>query len=881
LVSFALTLAARPVPEAGGLPATLRFKFPGVEVFVPETSTQLFSGATSLEWLRAVSPGDPEGETEFGSRVVLQTHSDGDLQALIEGRDLAVARELASNVWILQATDARTAAREAHRLAAAPAILTAYPVIRRKGSLHGPYAAQPKDSLYSFQWYLEHRNADGSVGGPDVNVRAAWPFTRGEGVTIAVGDTGVELRHVELADRTAGQPHYNFADSTTNAEPVNNSSAYHGTAVAGLAAATLDNARMTGVAPKAGLASWVVFHTNSLMASDEELMNMFQSQTGLNLVQNHSWGHEGGKLTPLTLLEDMGISNAIALGRSGRGAVIVRSAGNGRASGVNANDDGYTADPRVVTVGAVRLDGRVASYSQYGASLLVAAPSGDSPNGFDGLFTTDLSGVNGLNQIGFFPPYADLNSYLFNSMGFSGTSAATPLVSGVAALILSANPGLTWRDAQQVLALSARHFDFADPDLQTNGAGLRVSHNAGFGVPDAGEAVSLARRWQPRAAAKQVVVTRNDPIPLMDGGVRVVVTGPNLPPGLESIPALHSRGIHVEGITGAAPIGDFGYGTNAAGFDVTNKAALMQRDSATYTSKLTLAAAAGARFGIFYNIATNNGVGAPGGDYLLATTTEFVPIPAVFIGHDAGETLKNLAEVNPDARVQISVTSGSCAWVVTNQLSCEHVQLRVMTDHQRRGDLRITLVSPAGTRSVLQQYSFDNTPGPTDWTYYSTHHLFEPSAGTWTASFTDESPGSTGSVRSVSLILDGAPIVDTDADGLDDNWEMTFFSSLALGPRDDPDHDGFNNAREQGMGTNPARPDNLPPIVDLSSWNPTLDRLSWAGSPDYAYEIWRGDTLDNLTLWKTVPGTWPQTEASISRTNVASQFFRVRPVPNP
>jgi len=64
---------------------------------------------------------------------------------------------------------------------------------------------------------------------------------------------------------------------------------------------------------------------------------------------------------------------------------------------------------------------------------------------------------------------------------------------GLAALILSANTNLTYRDVQQILILSARHFDFADPDVATNGAGLKMSHNLGFGIPDAGVAVNLAR----------------------------------------------------------------------------------------------------------------------------------------------------------------------------------------------------------------------------------------------------------------------------------------------------------------------------------------------------------------------------------------------------
>jgi subtilisin family serine protease len=65
----------------------------------------------------------------------------------------------------------------------------------------------------------------------DVNVRAAWPYSTGEGVIVAVADNGVEMNHVELTNSVTGAPHYNFAEQTTNGLPVNrlgNGCAWHG-----------------------------------------------------------------------------------------------------------------------------------------------------------------------------------------------------------------------------------------------------------------------------------------------------------------------------------------------------------------------------------------------------------------------------------------------------------------------------------------------------------------------------------------------------------------------------------------------------------------------------------------------------------------------------
>jgi len=136
------------------------------------------------------------------------------------------------------------------------------------------------------------------------------------------------------------------------------------------------------VAPAAKLASWVIFGRSAftgeeMIASDEQLMDMFQYAADRVAVQNHSWGNASAAQMGLDALSDAGIASAVTSGRGGKGSIIVRAAGNDRDSLVNANDDGYANDPRVVAVGAVRKDGRACSYGNPGACLLVAAPSGD------------------------------------------------------------------------------------------------------------------------------------------------------------------------------------------------------------------------------------------------------------------------------------------------------------------------------------------------------------------------------------------------------------------------------------------------------------------------------------------------------------------------
>ena len=706
---------------------------------------------------------------------------------------------------------------------------------------------------------------------------------------IAVADGGVELTHPELANRAAGSPHFNFATQTADGTPpLDNAYWAHGTECAGLALAEANNLiGMAGVAPKARLASWVIFGTNSdpdllPVVSDEQLMDMYQYQSSVVSVQNHSWGHSGLTQQSPTLLEQIGLSNAFTLGRAGLGTIMVRSGGNNRVNGGNADDDGYLSDPRVIVAGAVRIDGRAASFSSPGGCLLVAAPSGDpvfNTNDF-GLFSTDLLGTNGANFYNFFPPNQDLNDYVFDSFGgFVGTSAAAPQVAGNRGLAARGEhqPHQPRRAANPAAVLG--HFDFADPDLVTNGAGFRVSHNVGFGVPDAGAAVNLARRWTNRPPRIVITFTAANPAAIPDDGLRVLVTGTNVPANLASLDTAPSTGPHADAPTASLPLVDVGQATNAIAINLTNKGALIQRGAVPFAEAITYAAQAGAAFAVVYNNATGFGE-CGGGDMLCAMgATDFVPIPAVFIGQTDGENLAALIQTNQSVLAQIHLASTNYVFNVTNTLICEQVGVRLQTDHPRRGDVRVTLVSPMGTRSVLQAYNTDLSPGPVDWTYYSTHHFFESSAGNWTLYVSDEAAGATGTVQSASLIIYGVPIKDTDHDGLDDDWEIAHFGTLAYGPKDDPDHDGYNNAFEQILGTNPFAAD-IPFVLDLSLWNQSLARLSWPGSPDYIYQVWGGARSSALTLHTNLPGRFPETEWFTPYATSTNQFFQVRALPN-
>ena len=157
-------------------------------------------------------------------------------------------------------------------------------------------------------------------------------------------------------------------------------------------------------------------------------------------------------------------------------------AGNFHASGSYANRDEMLVHHGVTVVCAVNYNDVRTTYSERGDNLWLCAPSGDPDRMLPGIATTALH-----------------NEY---NLSFGGTSAATPIVSGVAALVRAANTALTWRDVKLILAGSARRNDASNTGWEQGALAYgsttdRYWFNTeyGFGVVDAGAAVELATGW--------------------------------------------------------------------------------------------------------------------------------------------------------------------------------------------------------------------------------------------------------------------------------------------------------------------------------------------------------------------------------------------------
>ncbi len=389
-----------------------------------------------------------------------------------------------SQIWEFSKAAVRVAAVKS--LYSLAAIETFYPLVLREYETR----AIPDDPLFNNQWHLRNTGQSGGTANADANVDSAWDIALGTGVNIAIVDDGLQYTHPDLAAHYASTLSWDF--NGNDADPLPTAGFGHGTSAAGVAAAAGNNGiGVSGAAPNANLSGIRLIAGGVSDATEADALT-FQYQG--NDIYSNSWGPSDSG----TIVEGPGPITAAALqdgvttGRNGLGSIYVWAAGNGLENFDNVNYDGYANSRYTIAVSAIDHDGRQSYYSEPGAPILVAAySSGDSV----GITTTDLLGNDGYST-------GDYTS------SFGGTSSATPLVAGVIALMLEANPGLTWRDVQHILVQTASHNDASDPDWTLNGAGHLVNHKYGFGAIDAAAAVALAQNWN-NVASETTIASGN------------------------------------------------------------------------------------------------------------------------------------------------------------------------------------------------------------------------------------------------------------------------------------------------------------------------------------------------------------------------------------
>ena len=337
--------------------------------------------------------------------------------------------------------------------------------------------AVPNDPLYPNQWHLSNTAQTGGTPGVDANVESVWNNYLGTGVVIGIVDDGFQHSHPDLSASYDASLSYDFNDDDTDPTPIGNNN--HGTSVGGVAAGVgFNTVGIAGAAPAATLAGLRLIDGPMTDQLEADALKFQNQQID---IYNNSWGPIDGFdwMKAPGFLTTETLTNGTTDGRGGLGSLYVWAGGNGGTDQDDVNYDGYANSRHTIAVGAIDHNGVRSDYSEPGAALMVVAPSNGAPGA--GITTTDLIGSGNVS-----------NDY---TNSFGGTSSATPLVSGVLALVLEANPTLTYRDVNHILVNSAAMTDASNSGWSQNGAGHDINHEYGFGRIDAAAAVTAAESW--------------------------------------------------------------------------------------------------------------------------------------------------------------------------------------------------------------------------------------------------------------------------------------------------------------------------------------------------------------------------------------------------
>ncbi|HEY9666377.1 MAG TPA: S8 family serine peptidase [Coleofasciculaceae cyanobacterium] len=417
-------------------------------------------------------------------------------------------------VFKLTANATENPVKITNRLIGRPEVLVAEPNIVVPKELH----YRPRDPNYPQQWYLNHNGGTSLAANSHIDVEKAWDITRGNrSVVVAITDDAIDLNHPDFQGTGKIVAPKDFKDQDFLPLPANSDES-HGTACAGIAVAEENGVGIVGVAPGCAL---MPIRTTGFLDDDsvEQLFNYCIAHDAS--VISCSWG-PAAVYFPLSLRQRAALTRAATQGRQGKGCVIVFAAGNANRP-VNGtiyerswpNDllkgptnwlGGFTVHPDVITVSACTSLGKKSAYSNWGTHVSVCAPSNNAPPGMwfeqTGYIGTAPQITVPLSGLGVFT--ADLVGTLGYETGnyvrsFGGTSSACPVVAGVAALVLSANPDLTAPEVKRLLQETADKIVDRDADPQL---GMRLgtydtnghSQWFGYGKVNAFKAVQAAKQ---------------------------------------------------------------------------------------------------------------------------------------------------------------------------------------------------------------------------------------------------------------------------------------------------------------------------------------------------------------------------------------------------
>ena len=361
--------------------------------------------------------------------------------------------------------------------------------------------ARPTDNFFQKQWQLETNGRDEVSENADINAREAWNLLNGGGdpnIVIAVVDFGFDLEHPDLVNKVLNinlDP-FDFVNRSPKFPKPLDPDEDHGTKCAGIAVAEKNGSGVVGIAYGCSLLP-VCCRFNPTNVQLVAVLHAIRNKAD---VISCSFAPEVGTVamspTRFRMIERIARSE----GRQGQGCVICFAAGNGNlplneeVTNYTYFVDGVKQDPitgaiinpfashaDVIAVAASTAKNKKALYSNWGKEVWVCAPSNDMED--DG--TTIEPSITTTSSTG------NLDSRRYTDE-FGGTSSSAPLVAGVAALVISANPGLSAAQVKEILKETADKInpDNNDPEGKYDNDGHSKWY--GYGKVNAGNAVSQA-----------------------------------------------------------------------------------------------------------------------------------------------------------------------------------------------------------------------------------------------------------------------------------------------------------------------------------------------------------------------------------------------------
>jgi subtilisin family serine protease len=341
------------------------------------------------------------------------------------------------------------------------------------------------DPYYGNQWALNNIGQEGGEVGVDIKAEKAWEFLQhyndnlGDSIRVAVIDDGVDTLHEDLTDALGHRRVLDGFPSSFGKGYPKYPRQFHGTACAGVIAASHNNIGVAGIAPNALIVPIRI-------QRDE---NDFFSGKRIQKAITKAWEEYNAQVLNVTWIGNpvdfvfTALQEAMDQGRDGKGCAVIVASGN----------DGHphvefpARVNNVIAVGAVdrcgyragcsnwttSCDPWLKNASSYGSELSVVAPGSN-------VYSTDRMGVNGIVP----------GNYAL----FEGTSVACAHVSGIIALMLSVNPNLTYTQIKEIIEKTAQkvggYYYEDNPILHPNGTWYE---EVGYGMVNAIGALAEAK----------------------------------------------------------------------------------------------------------------------------------------------------------------------------------------------------------------------------------------------------------------------------------------------------------------------------------------------------------------------------------------------------